>query len=50
MIVIKIGGGAGITAESYANFAEDFAKLNQPAILVHGGNAEFSQQSRRREQ
>ncbi len=46
MIVIKIGGGAGITEESYANFAEDFATLDQPAVLVHGGNAEFSQLSR----
>ncbi len=46
MIVIKIGGGAGITEESYANFAEDFASLDQPAVLVHGGNAEFSQLSR----
>jgi acetylglutamate/LysW-gamma-L-alpha-aminoadipate kinase len=46
MIVVKIGGGAGITAESYANFAEDFAALNRPAVLVHGGNAEFSQLSR----
>jgi acetylglutamate/LysW-gamma-L-alpha-aminoadipate kinase len=46
MIVIKIGGGVGITEESYANFAEDFATLDQPAVLVHGGNAEFSQLSR----
>lgn len=46
MYVIKIGGGAGITAESYANFAEDFASLDLPAVLVHGGNAEFSQLSR----
>ncbi len=46
MIVVKIGGGAGITEESYANFAEDFATLSQPAVLVHGGNAEFSQLSR----
>ena len=46
MIVIKIGGGAGITEKSYANFAEDIAALEQPAVLVHGGNAEFSQLSR----
>ncbi len=46
MLVIKIGGGAGITEESYANFAEDLAALEQPAVLVHGGNAEFSQLSR----
>jgi [amino group carrier protein]-L-2-aminoadipate/L-glutamate 6-kinase len=46
MYVIKIGGGAGITSESYANFAEDFAALDHPAVLVHGGNAEFSQLSR----
>jgi acetylglutamate/LysW-gamma-L-alpha-aminoadipate kinase len=46
MIVVKIGGGAGITEESYANFAQDFATLGQSAVLVHGGNAEFSQLSR----
>jgi acetylglutamate/LysW-gamma-L-alpha-aminoadipate kinase len=46
MYVIKIGGGAGISRESYANFAEDFARLDHSAVLVHGGNAEFSQLSR----
>lgn len=46
MLVIKIGGGAGITADSYRYFAEDFARLDQPAVLVHGGNAEFSRLSR----
>ncbi|MCO5221995.1 MAG: [LysW]-aminoadipate kinase [Thermomicrobiales bacterium] len=46
MIVVKIGGGAGITAESYANFAEDLAALEMPVVLIHGGNAEFSQLSR----
>ena len=46
MIVVKIGGGAGITQESYANFAEDFATLDNRQSLVHGGNAKFSQLSK----
>lgn len=45
MYVIKIGGGAGITEESYARFASDLATLHEPAVIVHGGNAEFSRLS-----
>lgn len=46
MLVIKIGGGAAIGAGGYANFAEDLAALDRPFVLVHGGNAEFSELSR----
>lgn len=42
MLVIKIGGGAGIGADVYTRFAKDIATLDQPAVIVHGGNAEFS--------
>jgi acetylglutamate/LysW-gamma-L-alpha-aminoadipate kinase len=45
MIVVKIGGGAAIGMEAYARFAQDVASLNQPLVIVHGGNAEFSQLS-----
>jgi acetylglutamate/LysW-gamma-L-alpha-aminoadipate kinase len=45
MIVVKIGGGAAIGTEAYAKFAEDVATLGQPMVIVHGGNAEFSQLS-----
>ncbi len=46
MYVIKIGGGAAIGDEAYRQFAMDLAELNLPAVIVHGGNAEFSQLSR----
>jgi len=46
MFVIKIGGGAAIGADAYRHFATDLAILNLPAIIVHGGNAEFSHLSR----
>ncbi|MDQ3780311.1 MAG: [LysW]-aminoadipate kinase [Chloroflexota bacterium] len=46
MLVIKIGGGDAIGAGGYANFAADLAELNRPAVIVHGGNAEFSRLSR----
>lgn len=46
MLVIKIGGGAAIGDGGYANFAEDLAQLDQPFVIVHGGNAEFSELSR----
>lgn len=42
MIVVKIGGGAGIGEDVYTRFARDIAELNQPVLVVHGGNAEFS--------
>ncbi len=45
MLVIKIGGGAGIGAEAFANFAADIATMTEPVVVVHGGNAEFSRLS-----
>ena len=45
MLVIKIGGGAAIGEGGYANFAVDLAALDEPAVVVHGGNAEFSRLS-----
>jgi acetylglutamate/LysW-gamma-L-alpha-aminoadipate kinase len=46
MLVIKIGGGTAIGERGYDAFARDLAELDEPAIVVHGGNAEFSQLSR----
>ncbi len=46
MLVIKIGGGAAIGEAAYANFAHDLTTLDEPAVVVHGGNAEFSRLSR----
>ena len=47
MLVIKIGGGAAIGEGGYTNFAEDLATISEPVVVVHGGNAEFSDLSRR---
>jgi acetylglutamate/LysW-gamma-L-alpha-aminoadipate kinase len=47
MFVVKIGGGAAIGPAAYARFANDLAELNLPVVLIHGGNAEFSQLSER---
>ena len=46
MLVIKIGGGAAISEGGYTNFAEDLATISEPVVVVHGGNAEFSDLSR----
>jgi acetylglutamate/LysW-gamma-L-alpha-aminoadipate kinase len=46
MLVIKIGGGAAIGETGYTNFAADLAEMDEPVVIVHGGNAEFSQLSR----
>jgi acetylglutamate/LysW-gamma-L-alpha-aminoadipate kinase len=46
MLVIKIGGGAAIGAGGYANFAQDLTRIQEPVVIVHGGNAEFSALSR----
>lgn len=46
MLVVKIGGGAAIGEGGYTNFAEDLAAIAEPVVVVHGGNAEFSQLSR----
>lgn len=45
MLVIKIGGGAAIGSEAFANFAADIATMTEPIVVVHGGNAEFSKLS-----
>ena len=47
MLVIKIGGGAAIGEGGYMNFAADLAGITEPVVVVHGGNAEFSDLSRR---
>jgi [amino group carrier protein]-L-2-aminoadipate 6-kinase len=47
MLVIKIGGGAAIGETGYTNFAQDLASLQESVVVVHGGNAEFSELSRR---
>lgn len=46
MLVIKIGGGAAIGEGGFVNFAEDLAVMQEPMVIVHGGNAEFSDLSR----
>src|SRR5918996_684243 len=45
MLVIKIGGGAAIGETAFQQFATDLAELSLPAVVVHGGNAEFSRLS-----
>ena len=48
MYVIKIGGGAAIDEAAYERFATDLAELHVAGtryLVVHGGNAEFSQLS-----
>jgi [amino group carrier protein]-L-2-aminoadipate 6-kinase len=45
MLVIKIGGGAGIGASAFERFAADIATITEPIVIVHGGNAEFSRLS-----
>jgi acetylglutamate/LysW-gamma-L-alpha-aminoadipate kinase len=47
MYVIKIGGGAAVAEEAYARFSADLAELKLAAVMVHGGNAEFSALSTR---
>jgi len=42
MYIVKIGGGAGITEQAFANFASDLAAIDEQFVLVHGANAEFS--------
>jgi acetylglutamate/LysW-gamma-L-alpha-aminoadipate kinase len=45
MLVLKIGGGAGIDDSVYETLAADLAEITEPAVLIHGGNAEFSRLS-----
>ena len=46
MLVLKIGGGAAIGEGGFTNFAADLAEMDEPVVIVHGGNAEFSALSR----
>jgi acetylglutamate/LysW-gamma-L-alpha-aminoadipate kinase len=45
MLVLKIGGGAAIDETAFANFAADLAEIDEPVVLIHGGNAELSRLS-----
>ncbi len=42
MLVLKIGGGAAIDESAFESFAADIAEIEEPIVLIHGGNAEFS--------
>ena len=42
MIVVKIGGGAGIGSDVYTRFARNIAEMDEQVVIVHGGNAEFT--------
>jgi [amino group carrier protein]-L-2-aminoadipate 6-kinase len=46
MLVLKIGGGAAIGESGYTNFADDLVDFPEQVVIVHGGNAEFSDLSR----
>src|SRR5690606_8071336 len=46
MLVIKIGGGAAIGEGGFRNFARDLASFTEPVVIIHGGNAGFSELSR----
>ncbi len=39
MIIVKIGGGAGINLQGIADDLADFAGRDEPVIVVHGANA-----------
>ena len=43
MLVIKLGGSAGI---DYEAFLDDLARVEEPAVFIHGGNAELDRVSR----
>ncbi|MDD5370958.1 MAG: [LysW]-aminoadipate kinase [Anaerolineaceae bacterium] len=47
MIVIKIGGAAGLNLEAISSDIADLAGQGQPVILVHGGSAEMNDISTR---
>ncbi len=44
MLVIKLGGSAGI---DYEAFLDDLARVEEPTVFIHGGNAELDRVSRR---
>lgn len=43
MLVIKLGGSAGL---NYEAFLDDLARVEEPTIFIHGGNAEFDRVSK----
>ncbi len=43
MLVIKLGGSAGI---DYEAFLDDLARVEEPTVFIHGGNAELDRVSR----
>ncbi len=43
MLVIKLGGSAGI---DYEAFLDDLARIEEPTVFIHGGNAELDRVSR----
>ncbi|MGN6756467.1 MAG: [LysW]-aminoadipate kinase [Thermomicrobiales bacterium] len=43
MLVIKLGGSAGI---NYEAFLDNLARVEEPVVFVHGGNAEFDRVSK----
>ncbi len=43
MLVIKLGGSAGI---DYEAFLDDLARVEEPVVFIHGGNAELDRVSR----
>jgi acetylglutamate/LysW-gamma-L-alpha-aminoadipate kinase len=43
MLVIKLGGSVGL---NYEAFLDDLARVEEPAIFIHGGNAEFDRISK----
>jgi acetylglutamate/LysW-gamma-L-alpha-aminoadipate kinase len=43
MLVIKLGGSAGL---NYEAILDDLARVEEPTIFIHGGNAEFDRVSK----
>ena len=43
MLVIKLGGSAGL---DYEAFLDDLARVDEPTVFIHGGNAEFDRVSK----
>jgi acetylglutamate kinase len=45
--LVKIGGNVIENREALADFLEDFAALNGPKVLVHGGGKEATQMAKK---
>jgi acetylglutamate/LysW-gamma-L-alpha-aminoadipate kinase len=43
MLVIKLGGSAGL---NYEAFLDNLARVEEPTVFIHGGNAEFDRVSK----